>query len=168
MKIEIFCYLAFIAIYVIIFVFERITGKAIFARIVEIKPVMAAIRSMAEAVAGVYQSPKTDMAYTITNAAVEAAKKAEDLWKVGEIAKDQRAGYCRDLLIATLREQGISVDEQAEQIMTGAIALACMLMPHANDPQSEGAPVVDEPDPEISEITPRVPPEPQPYVSQSL
>ena len=131
------CFLLLAAAYVTIFLYEKVTGKAIFIKVKEALPIMQALRLLSSAVDGVYPSTYFDLANSVMDAAINATKKAEDLWKSGDINKEDRPEYCRFVLMDTLREAGIETTQQVEEIAQGAIALTCLLMPHGVNPDAE-------------------------------
>jgi len=137
MSVSQICFLIFAAIYVIIFLFERYTGRAIFAKIKDTLPVVQALRILTEAVEGVYPSSYFDQANIVIDAAINATKKAEDLWKSGELPKEERSDYCHFILMETLKEAGVETSKQIEEITHGAIALTCLLLPHGQNPDKE-------------------------------
>ena len=127
------CFLLLMIAYVIIFIFERMTGKGIFAKVKPFLPVADALRILVSAMDGVYPSEYFDRANIIMDAAINATKQAENLWRSGALPKDQRPGYCEAVLTESLKEAGIEVTEQVEEVTRGAIALTCMLLPHGTD-----------------------------------
>ena len=132
------CFLLLAACYALLFLFERFTGRAIFVKIKDKLPIAEAVRLLAVAIDGVYPSEYFDWATSVMDAAVNATKKAEDLWKSGEIPKEERGEYCKSVLMQTLEEAGVDTNQQTEEIAQGAIALTCMLLPHGTDAEVEG------------------------------
>lgn len=127
------CLLIWMAIYVVIFVYERLTGRALFAKIRQVKPIMDALRTMSIAINGVSPSAPVEQLEKILTAAVEATTQAENLWRSGSLPKTERAPYCEAILTETLKEAGIEVTQQVHEVTRGAIALTCMMLPHEAD-----------------------------------
>lgn len=74
-------------------------------------------------------SARFETAFTVINAATQAAKKAEDLAKMGELEKDRRHEYASHMIEMTLAESGITVTPNIHSLIEGAIVLATMLLP---------------------------------------
>ena len=49
---------------------------------------------------------------------------------MNELPKEERNAYAQTMIAAILYEAGIEVTEQVQQMIDGAIAVVCMLMPH--------------------------------------
>lgn len=131
MSIYSYVYLAITAVLIGIIIYENVTGKHVFAKVDMSKPILEALKLLAKACAGVFPSAYFDNAAVIMEAAVNATVAAEKLWKAGEIDKDKRSEYCQLVIASTLKEAGIEVTEQVQEIIRGTIAMVCMLMPHS-------------------------------------
>ena len=114
-----------------IFLYERITGKSLFSVEVSISPIFKALKHMVAACSGVFPSPYFDKAAKVIEICVDATVEAENMWKDGQLMKEQRADYCQLIIAKALKESGIEVNEQLDSIIHGAISLVCMLMPHS-------------------------------------
>lgn len=130
MKLTHICFLIMVIVYVLIFIYERVTGNSIFGKVKQNMPILESLKLLTKAVSGVYPSEYFENAYLVIEAAIHATTKAEELWKMGSISKDMRPKYCADLIADTLREVDIEVTDQIKQIIDGVVALTCMLMPH--------------------------------------
>lgn len=67
---------------------------------------------------------------TILKAAIEATRMAEQMWLDGNIDKEQRNMYAKEYISEILEQAGICVTQEVEDIINGAIALTCALLPH--------------------------------------
>lgn len=121
------------AIAVLYFV-QRFTGVNYIQMIVQWKPVQAAITALVKAVANILPSPYFKTVVAVLEAAGEGAETAEELWKLGELPKDERNAYAKDIAAEVLTKAGIEVTEQIQMIIDGAIEMVCMLMPHGVTP----------------------------------
>lgn len=121
----------------IIFLVEKFTGVAIFARITEKMPIIQALRIMVRAVGGVYPSDYFNTAADVLDATVVAVQEAENLWLTDELPKEERLPYARNVIAKILNGAGIEITEQISDIIEGCIALTCLLMPHGRKPEAE-------------------------------
>lgn len=67
---------------------------------------------------------------TVLEAAIQATRLAEQMWLDGNIDKEQRNIYAKNYISEILEQAGIAVTEEVEDIIDGAIALTCALLPH--------------------------------------
>ena len=125
------CYFVFAAIFIGIFIYEKVYNRPIFGKLIQGKPILEALKLLVKACAGVLPSSYFDKAAIILEACVNATVEAEELWKAGDIEKSARSEYCQLVIARMLKEAGVEVDEQVQQIITGCIAIVCMLMPHS-------------------------------------
>lgn len=70
-------------------------------------------------------------------AAGEGAETAEELWKLGELPKEERNAYAKEIAAEVLTKAGIEVTDQIQMIIDGAIEMVCMLMPHGVVPYNQ-------------------------------
>lgn len=124
-------YLIMVGIFALIFVYEKTSGRGLFVKITNGRPVLEALKLLVKACAGVFPSAYFDKAVVILEACIDSTVTAEDMWKSGEIEKEARAGYCELLIASALKHAGIEVTEQVQDVITGAVAIVCMLMPHS-------------------------------------
>ena len=89
---------------------------------------------MVKAVSTLLPSPYFKTIVTVLEAAGEGAETAEDLWKLGELPKEERNQYAKLVASELLEKAGIEVTEQIQAIINGAIEMVCMLMPHGVEP----------------------------------
>lgn len=92
---------------------------------------------MIKATANVLPSPYFKIVVTVLEAAGKATETAEDLWKLGELPKDERNAYAKQMAADVLTKAGIEVTDQIWMIINGAIEMVCMLMPHGVVPDNE-------------------------------
>lgn len=71
------------------------------------------------------------------DAASQGAQMAEELWKMGQLPKDDRNAFAKKVARDTLESAGIEVTEQIQMIIDGIIEVVCMLMPHGVKPDGE-------------------------------
>ncbi len=130
MSTENIIFLSVIAALIIVFLTDKFTGHALLKKILQWKPALAALTALAEAIANVLPSSEFAIAVTILKAASRAAQEAERLYKLNELPKEERNAYAQTMIAAILYEAGIEVTEQVQQMIDGAIAVVCMLMPN--------------------------------------
>lgn len=130
MSTENIIFLSVIAALIIVFLIDKFTGYTLLKKILQWKPALAALTALAEAIANVLPSSEFAVAVTVLKAASRAAQEAERLYKLNELPKEERNAYAQTMIAAILCEAGIEVTEQVQQMIDGAIAVVCMLMPH--------------------------------------
>lgn len=130
MSTENIVFLSIVAALVILFIVDKLTNHAILKTILQWRPALAALTALAKAVSAVLPSSNFAIAVTVLDAASRATQKAEELYKLSELPKEERNAYAKQMISATLTEAGIEVTEQVQQIIDGCIAIICMLMPH--------------------------------------
>lgn len=130
MSTENIIFLSIVAALVVLFVVDKLTNHAILKTILQWRPALAALTALAKAVSAVLPSSNFAIAVTVLDAASRATQKAEELYKLSELPKEERNTYAKQMISATLTEAGIEVTEQVQQIIDGCIAIICMLMPH--------------------------------------
>lgn len=69
------------------------------------------------------------------NAGVEATELAEKAWLMGNLVKEERNPYAKQLAKEMLETIGVEVNEKIEIIIAGVIEMACMVLPHGVEPQ---------------------------------
>lgn len=109
---------------------DRFTGRKLTLAIVQWRPTLVALTAFCDAVAAVLPSSHFPTVAAVLRAASDATQKAEKLYTMGELPKDERNDYAQLLIAETLRDAGINVTEQVQEIIDGCIAVVCMLMPH--------------------------------------
>ena len=117
------------AVMLILYLYEHLTGKSVLPYVSKGQPVMDALTMLAKAVSGVTGSQKFETAFIIIKAATEAARKAEDLAKLGDLEKDKRHEYAFHMIEATLNEAGVAMTDNISMLINGALVLAAMLLP---------------------------------------
>lgn len=131
MNIYSYIYLGIAIILAAIVLYEWKTGKVLFPKIEQGKPILEALKLLVKACSGVFPSEHFDIANVVMEAAVDATVAAEKLWKTGQIKKEERANYCQLIIASTLKQAGITVTDQVQEIIRGSIAVVCLLMPHS-------------------------------------
>ena len=125
--------LSAVAVVLIIFLIDKFYNKNLLSYIITGKPILAAVTMLAKAIGAATGNTYFDTAYIVMKAATEAAEEAENLWKAGALEKPEREAFAYNLIEDTLTKAGITVTTQVEQIIQGAIAITCMLLPHEKD-----------------------------------
>lgn len=103
-----------------------------------ITPIFNALNGVLRAVGNVFPGSKViaDIVAVIS-AGIEAAGYAENLWLQGEIDKTMRPQYAQQYIQILLEKAGIEVTDGINTIISGAIAIACYLMPHYTENNQE-------------------------------
>ena len=103
-----------------------------------ITPILNALNGVLKAVGTVFPGSKVvaDIVAVIS-AGIEAAGYAENLWLQGEIDKTMRPQYAQQYIQILLEKAGIEVTDSINTIISGAIAIACYLMPHYTENNQE-------------------------------
>ena len=118
----------------IIYIAQRMTGHHILETVIQWKPVLASITALVKAVSNILPSAYFKTVIAVLEAAGEGAETAEELWKLGELPKDERNAEAKAIAAEILEKAGIDVTEQIQMIIDGAIEMVCMLMPHGVTP----------------------------------
>lgn len=82
-------------------------------------------------------SPYFKTIVIVLEAAGEGTETAEELWKLGELPKDERNDYAKKIAADVLSKAGIEITEQIQMIINGSIEMVCMLMPHGVVPYNQ-------------------------------
>ena len=114
----------------VLYFIQRFTGVNYIHMIVQWRPVQAAITALVKAVSNILPSPYFKTVVSVLEAAEEGTKTAEELWKLGDLPKEERNSYAKQIAAEVLTEAGIEVTDQIQMIIDGAIEMVCMLMPH--------------------------------------
>jgi len=117
-----------------VYLYDRFTGGKFTLAIIQCHPVLAALTALADAIAAVVPSSQFPVVATVLRAASDAARKAEELFVLGKLPKEERNEYAQLIIADTLKQAGIDVTEQIQEIVDGCIAVVCMLMPHGVEP----------------------------------
>lgn len=116
------------------YLIDRFTGRKLTLAIVQWRPALIALTALCDAIAGVLPSSTFPIVATVLRAASDATQQAEKLYMMGELPKAERNDYAQLLIAEVLRDAGIEVTEQVQEIIDGCIAVVCMLMPHGIEP----------------------------------
>lgn len=130
MKTEGIVLLCVVGVILIIWLIDRFTGGKITQKIIQWRPALAALSALVSAVSAVLPSDAFATVSTVLKAVSDGTVAAEELWKMGDLPKDERNAYAKKLIGDKLSTAGIEVTEQVEQIIDGVIAVVCMLLPH--------------------------------------
>lgn len=132
-----------LGILVVLYLLDKVTGKNTLLYIVAGKPILSALTLLAKAIGAATGSPWFDVAYVTMNAAIDATERAEQLWKNGELPKDQREDYATLMIAGALRDAGITVTDDLQTVIDGVVALTAMLLPHETKPDPDRPKEVD-------------------------
>lgn len=135
--------LAVLAVLLVVFLYDKVTGQNTMVYLVAGKPILTALTLLAKAVGGATGNTWFDVAYITMNAAIDATERAEQLWKNGELPKDQREDYATLMIAAALKDAGIVVTDDLQNVIDGTVSLVCMLLPHETKPEPEKPKEVD-------------------------
>lgn len=137
MSTENIIFLSVVAIFILIFLLDKFTNHTILKTVLQWKPALSAFTALAKAIAGALPSSDFALAMTILDAASRATQRAEELYKLNELPKEERNAYAQKLIASILSDAGIEVTTQVQQIIDGCIAIVCMLMPHNVVPDAQ-------------------------------
>ena len=56
---------------------------------------------------------------------------------MGDLKREERNEYAKNLAEKVLREAGVEITGQIEMIISGAIEIVCILLPHGVKPETE-------------------------------
>lgn len=120
-----------------LYIYGKITGKDWLRGIMLSKPVLNAIGSTAEAIYKIWPDKKPiKIVYVIMIAAIEGAEIAERAWQMGNLEKEDRNAFAKNLVKETLGKAGITVTPQVEAIIAGVIEAVCIVLPHNSKPET--------------------------------
>lgn len=95
------------------------------------RPVIIALQAACDAVYNIWPERKELKTVSIVmRAAIEGAQIAEQAWKLGNLAKEERNAYAKSLVKETLGKAGIEITPQIAMIIDGIIEAVCMVLPH--------------------------------------
>ena len=121
-----------------LYIYKRVTGKDILKNIMLSRPVIAALGATTQAIYNIWPDKKElKVVNIVMNAAIEGAEIAEKAWKVGNLKKDERNAYAKNLVKETLVKAGIEVTPQIEMIVSGVIEAVCIVLPHEKKEEQE-------------------------------
>ena len=116
------------------YLIDRFTNHKITLAIIQWRPALIALTALCDAVASVLPSSTFPIVATVLRAASDATQQAEKLYIMGDLPKAERNKYAQAMIADVLRDAGIDVTEQVQEIIDGCIAVVCMLMPHGVEP----------------------------------
>jgi hypothetical protein len=117
-----------------IYLIDRFTGRKLTLAIIQWRPTLVALTAFCDAIADVLPSSRFPTVATVLRAASAATQQAEKLYLMGELPKNERNDFAQLLIAEVLRDAGIDVTEQVQEIIDGCVAVVCMLMPHGVKP----------------------------------
>lgn len=117
------------------YLIDRFTGRKLTLAIIQWRPALIALTAFCDAVAAVLPSTYFPIVATVLRAASAATQQAEKLYMMGQLPKDERNDFAQLLIADVLRDAGIDVTDQVQEIIDGCIAVVCMLMPHGVEPK---------------------------------
>lgn len=137
MKTEGIVLLCVVGVILIIWLIDRFAGGKITQKIIQWRPALAALSALVSAVSAVLPSETFATVSMVLKAVSDGTVAAEELWKMGNLPKDERNAYAKKLIGEKLSAAGIEVTEQVGQIIDGVIAVVCMLLPHESKKSEE-------------------------------
>ena len=130
-QIVFFCFACMI---VAAYLIDLFTGRKLTLAIIQWRPALIALTAFCDAIAAVLPSSHFPIVATVLRAASAATQQSEKLYLMGELPKNERNEFAQLLIAEVLRDAGIEVTEQVQEIIDGCIAVVCMLMPHGVEP----------------------------------
>ena len=125
-----YIFLAIVAVVVGLYIFDRFTGNNILVKVVSLQPVLDAMTLLAKALSGVTNSPQFSEAQIVFDAVARATRKAEDLYLLDAISKDERHDYAVAMVTTILTEANIEITDKISALIESAIILCCAIIPH--------------------------------------
>ena len=122
-----------------LYLYKKFTGTDILKMIIMSRPVVVALTAVIEALYKLVPSETLRIIKTILNAAVDATEVAEKAWQMGQLTREERNPYAKQLAREVLEKVGIEVTAQVEAIVNGVIEMTCMVLPHGLEPQVQEA-----------------------------
>lgn len=122
-------------IVVAMYLCKRLTGVDLLHYFALTKPVITALASAVDAVYKLWPNDTLKIAHTVLKAGSQGAQFAEEAWQIGQIDKEQRNDYAKDLARKMIVEAGFELTDQIEKIVDGIIEVTCMLLPHGVKPE---------------------------------
>lgn len=114
-----------------LYIYKRVTGKDLLRHVMLSRPVVAAIGAAVEAIYKIWpEKAELKIVHTVMTTAIEATEIAEKAWKMGNLEKDERNIYAKNLVKETLGKSGITITQQVEMIVNGVIEAVCIVLPH--------------------------------------
>lgn len=119
------------------YLLKRIWGINLLSYVIQARPVLIAITSVLDAVARILPSPHLTTVIEVLRAAALGAESAEQLWIMGDLEKEERNEYAKQLAEFMLISVGVEVNEQTKKIIAGVIEVVCILLPHGVEPEPQ-------------------------------
>ena len=69
------------------------------------------------------------------DASVEGAELAEKAWLLGNLEREERNPFAKEVAYDLLETVGIEITVQIEAIVAGIIEMTCMVLPHGVKPE---------------------------------
>ena len=121
-----------------LYIYRRVTGVDVLKNILLTKPVLVALGGVTQALYHIWpQKKELRIVNIVTQASIEAAEVAEKAWKIGNLNKEDRNTFAKNLVKDTLRRAGIEITDQVSAVIDGAIEAACIVFPHEPKPEPE-------------------------------
>lgn len=123
----------------ILYFVDKYTNHSLLLTVIQWRPALVALGTLINAIAAALPSGDFAVMAAVFNAASAATQKAEDLYLMGKLPKEERNAYAQLLIGEALQHAGIEITVQVQEIIDGCIAAVCLLMPHGVEPLvSEG------------------------------
>ena len=96
-----------------------------------VNPIVSLVAQVVRGISGMFPNNGLLKELAIVlDAAIKATADAEQLWLSGALQKNERPAHAENYIIDTLTEAGIEITSDIENIIDGAIAFVCYLLPH--------------------------------------
>lgn len=121
----------------VLYFVQKFTGINFMEKVIQWKPVLVALSVLIKSMAAAIPSDQLKVAITVLEAAAKGTETAEELWKMGQLPKNERNEYAQVMIAEILKKAGIEVTPQIQMIINGGIEIVCILMPHGVEPEAE-------------------------------
>ena len=125
----------FAAIVVGLHIYKRVTGVDLLKMLVMSKPVIISLTAVIEALYNVIPNETQRIIKTVLNASVEGTELAEKAWLLGNLEREERNPFAKEVAYDLLETVGIEITAQIEAIVAGIIEMTCMVLPHGVKPE---------------------------------
>lgn len=122
---------------VVLYFVQKFTGINFMEKVIQWKPVLVALSVLIKSMAMAIPNDQLKIAITVLEAASKGTETAEELWKMGQLPKNERNEYAQVMIAEILKKADIEVTSQIQMIINGGVEIVCMLMPHGVVPEAE-------------------------------
>ena len=101
------------------------------------KPVIISLTAVIEALYHVIPNETLRIIKVVLDASVEGAELAEKAWLLGNLEREERNPFAKEVAYDLLETVGIEITTQIEAIVAGVIEMTCMVLPHGKTPETQ-------------------------------